>query len=179
MLHIFRTPFPKSNNSKELFITKTTLCSKWNSYNIFCFLLFAECFSFGEEVSNRLVRPNFPFVVSIWAYFFPSLSMIVYKKNRRVIHRLITSDNKWRVTTNGNEWQWVVQVTMSDNEWQHGVISANFPFFPLREEATTNQSKENSLNLEKDHEADWTRRFKEVISVFSPSTGKYGLEITS
>ena len=40
---------------------------------------------------------------------------------------------------------------MSDNEWQRVTISANFSFFlQMREEPTTKQPKENSLNLEED-----------------------------
>ena len=90
--------------------------------------------------------------------------LIVYKKTdecyiewQRVTTSGTTSDNKWqrvvqRVTTNDKEWQWV---TTNDNEWykewQRVTISANFSFFfQIREEPTTKQPKENSLNLEED-----------------------------
>ena len=83
--------------------------------------------------------------------------LIVYKKDRRVVHRVTTSgttsDNEWqRVTTSGttsdNEWQRVVQrVTMSgttyDNDWQWVVILANFSFFQIREKPSTKHPKEN------------------------------------
>ena len=35
----------------------------------------------------------------------------------------------------------------SDNKWQRVVISANFPFFQIREEPTTNHPKQNPLKL--------------------------------
>ena len=35
----------------------------------------------------------------------------------------------------------------SDSKWQRVVISANFPFFQIREAPTTNHPKENPLNL--------------------------------
>ena len=57
------------------------------------------------------------------------------------------NDNQWqRITTNGNEWynKWY-------NEWQR-VILANFTFLRIREEPTTEQPQENSLNLEEDLE---------------------------
>ena len=38
-----------------------------------------------------------------------------------------------KVTTNDNEWQ---RVTTNDNEWQRVVISANFPFFQIKEDPT-------------------------------------------
>ena len=38
------------------------------------------------------------------------------------------------------------------NEWQPVVISANFTFFRIRKEPTTNHPKENFLNLEEDFE---------------------------
>ena len=45
-------------------------------------------------------------------------------------------------------------MTTSDNEWQRVVqrvtISANFSFFHIREEPTTKNPKENSLNIEQD-----------------------------
>ena len=58
-------------------------------------------------------------------------------------------------TTSDNEWQRVVQRvttsgTTNDNEWQRVTISANFSFFQIREEATTEHPNENSLNIEKD-----------------------------
>ena len=54
-------------------------------------------------------------------------------------------------TTSDNEWQRVVQwVATNDKECQTVVISANLPFFPIKEEPTTRHHKENSLNLEKD-----------------------------
>ena len=68
--------------------------------------------------------------------------------------RMTASDNEWRrvvqrVTTNDNEWQRVVQrMTTNDNEWQRVTILANFSFFHIREEPTTNYFKENSLNIE-------------------------------
>ena len=40
--------------------------------------------------------------------------------------------------------------TVSDNRWKQVTISANFPFFQIREEPTTEHPKENSLNLEED-----------------------------
>ena len=67
---------------------------------------------------------------------------------------MTASDNEWysewqRVTTSDNEWQQVVQrVATDENEWQRVTISANFSFFPIREEPTTRHSKENSLNIE-------------------------------
>ena len=69
--------------------------------------------------------------------------LIVYKKDRRVVHRVTTSG-----TTNDNEWQRVAQrVTMSgttyDNDWQRVVILANFSFFQIREKPTTKHPKEN------------------------------------
>ena len=75
---------------------------------------------------------------------------------QRVVQRVITSDNEWqrvvqRKTTNDNEWQRVVQrMTTSDKEWQRVTISANFSFFQIREEPTTKNPKENSLNIEED-----------------------------
>ena len=68
---------------------------------------------------------------------------------QRVTTSGTTSDNEWqRVTTNDNEWQRVVQrMATSDNEWPFQLI---FPFFQIREEPTTKQPKENSLNIEKD-----------------------------
>ena len=42
----------------------------------------------------------------------------------------------------------------SDNQWQRVVISANFPLFRIREEPSTNHSKENPLNLEEKLEKD-------------------------
>ena len=54
-----------------------------------------------------------------------------------------------KVTTNDNEWQWV---TTNDSEWQRVVVSANFPFFQIKEDPTTKHSKENSFNLEEDLE---------------------------
>ena len=44
------------------------------------------------------------------------------------------------------------QVTTSDSEWQDRVISANFPFFRIKEEPTTKHSKDNPLNFEEDLE---------------------------
>ena len=41
---------------------------------------------------------------------------------------------------------------MNDSEWQRVVISANFPFFQIKEDPTTKHSKENSFNLEEDLE---------------------------
>ena len=38
----------------------------------------------------------------------------------------------------------------SNNEWQRVVISANFPFLRIREEPTTEYTKENPFNLEED-----------------------------
>ena len=73
--------------------------------------------------------------------------LIVYKKDRRVVHRVTTSGTT-SGTTNDNEWQRVVQrVTMSgttyDNDWQRVVILANFSFFQIREKPTTKHPKEN------------------------------------
>ena len=53
-----------------------------------------------------------------------------------------SSDNEWY-----NEWQ---RMTTNDNEWQWVTISANFSFFPIREEPTTKHRKENSLNINED-----------------------------
>ena len=72
------------------------------------------------------------------------------------------SDNEWynewqRMATSDNEWQRAVQRvttsgTTSDYEWQRVTISANFPFFQIREEPTTKHPMENSLKrtLEED-----------------------------
>ena len=62
-----------------------------------------------------------------------------------MVQRVTTNDKVWqRVTRNDsewyNEWQWIQRVT----------ISANFSFFQIRKEPTTNHPKENSLNLEED-----------------------------
>ena len=63
---------------------------------------------------------------------------------QRVVQRVTTSGNEWhrvvqRVTTSDNKWQ---RVTTNDSEWQRVVILANFPFFRIREEATTMHAKE-------------------------------------
>ena len=57
------------------------------------------------------------------------------------------------------KWHWVVGVTAigtaNVDKWQGVVILANFPFFFffwIREEPTTKQPKENSLNLKEDLE---------------------------
>ena len=43
-------------------------------------------------------------------------------------------------TTSDNEWQQVVQrVTKNDIEWQTVAVSANVPFFRIREEPITKQ----------------------------------------
>ena len=46
-----------------------------------------------------------------------------YKKWQRVVQRVKMSDNKWqKMTTSGNEWQWVKSSdTTNDNEWQRMV----------------------------------------------------------
>ena len=54
-------------------------------------------------------------------------------------------------TSSDNKWQRVVHwVTLNRNEWQRVVISANFPFFRIREGPTTKHPKGDSLNLEED-----------------------------
>ena len=94
-------------------------------------------------------------------------------KNCRIVYKKTYEwYTEWqRVTTNDSEWynerQKVVQLvtrsgTTSDNdrqrvttnntEWQRVVISANFPFFRIKKEPTSKQSKENCLNLEEDNE---------------------------
>ena len=54
--------------------------------------------------------------------------------------------------TNNNKRQRVVQrmvqlVSRSDNEWQPVIISANSPFFRIRERPSTKHPKANFLNL--------------------------------
>ena len=74
---------------------------------------------------------------------------------QRLVQRVTTNDSEWqRVTTNDKEWQ---RVTRNDSQWynewqwiQRVTVSANFSFFQIREEPTTNHPKENSLNLEED-----------------------------
>ena len=94
---------------------------------------------------------NLRTAASIWRYF-DTISLkqsvfftIFYKKNRRVVHRVTTSDNEWyiewqrmktsdkewyiewqRVTTNDNKWQQVIASgTTSDKEWQRVTKSGN------------------------------------------------------
>ena len=45
------------------------------------------------------------------------------------------------MTTSDNDWY---------NEWQRVTISVNFSFFQISKEPTTENPKENSLNIEKD-----------------------------
>ena len=47
--------------------------------------------------------------------------------------------------------QVTTSLTTSDNDWQTVVVSANFPFFRIREEPITKDHKEN-LNLTEDFE---------------------------
>ena len=45
------------------------------------------------------------------------------------------NDRLWSAISSDNEWQQVVQQeTTSDKKWQRVVISANFPFFWIKEE---------------------------------------------
>ena len=68
------------------------------------------------------------------------------------MHQVAMSKRKWY-----NGLERVVQcVTKSGTkngiEWQRVVISANFPFFRIRNESTTQHHRENSSHIEQDHE---------------------------
>ena len=91
---------------------------------------------------------------------------IVYKKTderyiewKRMVQQLTKNDTEWcsewkrmvqQLTTNDTEWysKWrrvVQQVTTRDNEWRLAVISANFPFFRIREELNHSLYREHFI----------------------------------
>ena len=71
-----------------------------------------------------------------------------------MVQRVTTNDNEWykewqQMTKSDNEWQrMTMSGTKNDNEWPFRLIS--LLFFQMREDPTTKQPTENSLNLEED-----------------------------